>query len=421
MDLVDRTISGTVARAMSSARAVALLGARQAGKSTLARLLADGELSAEYVSLDDKPARRLAVGDPAGFLAGLGSPVVIDEVQRAPDLLLAIKSVLDRDNTRGQFLLTGSANLRRIPTVSDALPGRVDYLTLWPFTQGELRGRREDFLGRLFLQDVPRITDAAVGRHGYSDMLLRGGFPEAQERAGADRQRFFESYLASIVDRDVVETSRAHEPAAVGSLLRLIAARSGGLARFDSLGQEAGVAGQTAKGYVDILERLFLVRIRQPWHVNLGKRQVKAAKLYLADTGLLTALIRADAERLRIDDGFAGSVFETFVSTELERQASWSSEAFTFWHYREDDREVDLIVERPSGEIVGIEVKAGATIGPADFRGLSHLRDRIGSRLVAGVVLYAGDRTFSYGDRLWAVPLSALWAGSDSEADASGG
>jgi uncharacterized protein len=406
---VDRAIAGTVTEAMKSARAVALLGARQAGKSTLARKLANDVLSATYVTLDDAPVRELAIGDPAGFVAGLGRHVVIDEIQRAPELLLAIKALLDRNDDPGQFLLTGSANLRRIPTVSDALPGRIDYLTLWPFTQGELRSQREEFLGGLFRGTVPSITDAPTGRHEYADLLLRGGFPEAQRRDGADRRRFFDSYVTSIVERDVVETSHVYEPAAVGTLLRLIAARSASLARFDALGREAGVSGKTAKGYVDVLERLFLVRVRRPWHVNLGKRQVKAPKLYVTDPGLLAALIGADRKRVREDGGVAGALFETFAATELERQASWSSEALTFWHYREDNREVDVIVERPSGEVVGIEVKASATVRAEDFRGLKHMRERIGSRLVTGVVLYAGERTLPFGEGLWALPLSALW------------
>lgn len=180
-------------------------------------------------------------------MAGLGRRVVIDEVQRAPTLLLAIKSRLDRDDRPGQFLLTGSANLRRIPTVSDALPGRIDYLTLWPFTQGELGGQAENFLGRLFRGEVPDIVGAPAGRQQYSELLLAGGFPEAQRRGPAARRRFFESYVASIVERDVVETSHVHEPTSVGILLRLIAARSGSLARYDALGREAGVSGKTAK------------------------------------------------------------------------------------------------------------------------------------------------------------------------------
>jgi uncharacterized protein len=417
--MLDRAITGTVEEAMNSARAVALLGARQSGKSTLVRMLAEGRLSADYVTLDDEPVRELAAGDPAGFVAGLGRRVVIDEVQRVPPLLLAIKSRLDRDNRPGQFLLTGSANLRRIPTVSDALPGRVDYLTLWPFTQGELAGQPEDFLGRLFRGEIPNLTDVPAGRHEYVDRLLQGGFPEAQRRASTARSRFFESYVATIVERDVVETSRVYEPASVGAMLRLIAARSGSLARFEALGQEVGVSGKTAKGYVDVLDRLFLVRVRRPWHVNLGKRQVKTAKLYLADPGLLAGLVGADARRVRDHDGLAGALFETFVATELERQASWSPEVLRFWHYREGDREVDVIVERPSGEIVGLEVKAGATVRARDFRGLAHLRERLGPRLVAGVVLYAGERTLPFGNGLWAVPLAGLWTPTQS-VDGSG-
>jgi uncharacterized protein len=394
---------------MGSARAVALLGPRQAGKSTLAKMLVDGPLPADYLTLDDEPERSAASSDPAGYVAAMGRRTVIDEIQRAPDLLLAIKSRLDRDRSPGQFLLTGSANLRRIPTVADALPGRVDYLTLWPLTQGEIAERREDFLERLFAGDVVSITDAPIGRHEYAERLLTGGFPEARAREDVERVRFFQSYVDTIVDRDIGDTARVQDPATVGTLLRLIAARSGSLARYEALGRDARIDGKTAKSHLDVLERLFLVRVRRPWHVNLGKRQVKAPKLYVADTGLLAGLVGADPQRVQNDNGLAGALFETFVATELERQASWSAQPLTFWHYRDGPREVDVVVERPSGEIVAIEVKAGATVRRHDFAGLTHLRDRLGERLVAGVVLYAGQRTLPFGDRLWAVPLQGLW------------
>lgn len=409
MKLINRGLADTVVDAMQQSRVVALLGARQAGKSTLARMLAADRLPADYLTLDDEPVRSLAAGDPQGFVAGLGRRTIIDEIQRAPELLLAIKSRVDRDGTPGQFLLTGSANLRRMPTVADALPGRVDYLTLWPFTQGEVSERPEAFLARLLKGEVPAISNAPLGRGEYSDILLAGGFPEARVRAMAARRRFFDSYVTSIVERDVVDTSRVHDPTSVGTLLRLVAARSGSLARYDALARDAGIDGKTAKGHLAVLERLFLVRIRQPWHVNLGQRQVKAPKLYVADPGLLAALIGADARRVREDDGFAGALFETFVATELERQASWSSEPLRFWHYREGEREVDVIIERPSGDIVGIEVKASATVRAHDFRGLVHLRERLGQRLLTGAVLYAGERTLPFGEGLWALPLSALW------------
>jgi len=406
----DRHLTEPIADAMGYARVVALLGPRQAGKSTLVRRLARERLAADYISLDDEPVRALASGDPVGFIAACGRCTVIDEIQRAPELLLAIKSRVDRDSTRGQFLLTGSANLRRIPTVSDALPGRVDYLTLWPLTQGELKGTSETFLQRLLSGKAPTVLDASPGRHEYAEMMLAGGFPEAHERPLAARSPFFANYVASIVDRDVVDTSRVQDPASVGTLLALLAARSAGLARYDALARDVGVDGKTVKAHLDVLERLFLIRIRRPWHVNLGSRQVKAPKLYVSDTGLLGALVGADVARVSSDDAFAGSLFETFVATELERQASWLAEQLTFWHYREGNREVDVIVERPSGEIAGIEVKASATVRPRDFSGLRHLRERVGGRMVAGVVLYAGAQTLPFGPDMWAVPLPALWS-----------
>jgi predicted AAA+ superfamily ATPase len=411
MALIERRLADVVVEAMGSARVVALLGPRQAGKSTLARMLAEERLEAEYLSLDDEPVRALALADPAGFVAARERPVVIDEVQRAPELLLAIKSRVDRHTARGQFLLTGSANLRRIPTVSDALPGRVDYLTLWPLTQGEIAGRREQLLPRLLDGHAPPpLTGAPVGRHHYAKMLLAGGFPEARMRPpGALRTRFFSSYVDSIVDRDVPDTSHVRDPATVGTLLRLLAARSGSLARYDALARDVGIDGKTAKSHVEVLERLFLVRVRRPWHVNLGERQVKAPKLYLSDTGLMASLIGADEHRIRDDDGLAGALFETFVVTELERQASWLPEPLSFWHYRDGEREVDVVIERPSGEIAGIEVKASATVRPRDFNGLRHLRTHLGPRLRAGIILYAGAHTLPFGERLWAVPLQALW------------
>jgi predicted AAA+ superfamily ATPase len=412
MGLIPRHLEDTVAQAMAQARVVALLGPRQAGKSTLAQMLAVERLPAEYLTLDDEPTRSLAAGDPQGFVAGLGRRTIVDEIQRAPQLLLAIKSRVDRDTTPGQFLVTGSANLRRIPAVADALPGRADYLTLWPFTQSEIRGERGDFLARLFTGEIPRIAGAPVGRAEYTEMLLTGGFPEAQVRAGASLRRFFESYVTSIVERDVADAARLRDPTAIGTLLRLLAARSGSLARYDTLARDAGTDGKTVKAHLDVLERLYLVRIRQPWHVNLGKRQVKAPKLYLSDPGLLAALLGADARRRVGDhDNLAGALFETFVATELERLASAHDEPLSFWHYREGEREVDIVIERPSGEIVGVEVKAGATVRARDFRGLSHLRRQVGERMLSGLILYPGERTLPFGEGLWAVPLQALWMG----------
>lgn len=409
MGYVERALAPTVIDAMGEARVVALLGPRQSGKTTLVRALASGSLAADYLTLDDEPVRSLALGDPAGFAAGLKARTVIDEVQRVPDLLLAIKSRVDRDDTPGQFLLTGSANLRRIPSIADALPGRADYLTLFPFTQGEIAGRPERFLETLLAGRAPSISGAPIGRGPYVDRIVTGGFPEAARRSPAARTRFFNGYVESIVDRDVADAGRVRDAQSVGTLLRLVAARSGSLARYDALGRDAGIDGKTAKSHLDVLERLFLVRVRRPWHTNLGKRQVKAPKLYIADPGLMASMVGADARRVREDDGLAGALFETFVAVELERQASWMPSPISFRHYRDGEREIDIMIEAPSGEVVGIEVKAGATVRPPDFSGLTQARERLGERFRCGVVLYSGEQTLPFGDRLWAVPLAALW------------
>lgn len=409
-----RGITATVLRAMAAARVVALLGPRQAGKSTLARRLAAEHLGARYITLDDDAIRDSAETDPARLIADLPVPLVIDEVQRAPGLLLAIKRRVDVDNARGQYLLTGSANLRRIPTVADNLPGRVDYLSLWPFTQSEIEGRIENRLfENLFEGKVPDISDAPVGRRVYADRILKGGFPEAGLREGSDRLRFFSDYVGSLLDRDVAETSNVKDPDITQRLMRLMASRTAGLANYESLGSDLEIDGKTAKAHLEVLERLFLIRIQRPWHTNLGKRQMKPPKLYVSDTGLIAGELGIDSERLIFDDELAGKMFETFAVTELERLASWHPEPLSFWHYREGRREVDMIIERPSGELIGVEIKAGATLRSRDFAPLRYLRKRLGERMVCGIVLHTGERTMPYGDDLWAVPLEALWDARD--------
>jgi uncharacterized protein len=410
MPLIERHIEPLVVEALSDTRAVCLLGARQVGKSTLAKEIAGHGHPASYLTLDDDGTRRAALEDPTGFIAVISGPAVIDEIQRAPDLMLAIKVRLDTVNDRGQFLLTGSANVLTLPSIADALPGRVQYIRLWPFSQGELAGVREHFLDRLFAGEPPRVQGAQVGRHTYAERIATGGFPDAQGRSARSRSRFFGSYATSILERSVGDVARVRDPADLGRLLGVVAARSASLMSARGIGAELGLSHKTVAAHTKILEDLFLIRRLRPWHSNLGSRQIKTPKLHVTDTGLLAHLINADAKRLARDATLAGPVFETFAAMELDRQREWSECEPSLFHYRDGDRrEVDIVLELRSGEIAGVEVKSAATVTSKDFAGLRHLRDRLGGRFKAGVVLYTGEHTLPFGDRLTAVPLCGLW------------
>jgi len=409
--LFSRHVRGDVLEALADSRAVALLGARQVGKSTLVAEIASNENPARLISLDDDATAAAARADPTGFIADITGPAAIDEIQRAPQLLLAIKRRLDADQTRGQFLLTGSANILSLPTVADALPGRVEYLTLWPLSQGELHDVRGSFIDGLFDGHVPKLTEMPVGRSVLAPMLVTGGYPEAQGRSPRGRARFFSSYIASIIGRDLDDVANVRNVENIERLLFVIAARSGGLTSFHGIGADLELDANTVRSHTKILEDLFLVRQLKPWHVNLGSRQIKSSKTYIVDSGMLAYLIGADERRIAEDGVVAGTTLESFVAMELLRHADWTDRPVQLFHYRDkQQREVDIVIERHNGDVIGIEVKASATPAAGDFTGLRYLRDKLGDRFKAGVVLHTGADTLPFGDRLAAVPVAGLWS-----------
>ena len=341
-----------------------MLGPRQSGKTTLVRSIAEDEHPARYASFDDPATLEQALTDPTGFVGG-ADRLVIDEVQRAPDLLLAIKRVVDNDNARGQFLLTGSANILTLPKIVDALPGRIDYLTLWPFSQRELIGPRGAFLENALAGRAPSVGAAApVGRSGYAEQIVRGGFPEVAQAGVSGRGRFFSGYIDSILGREVSELASIRNTQTAARVLRLVAARSAALTNHSSIGRELGIDHKTVASHLRILEQLFLVVQLPAWHSNLGHRVVRTSKLHIADSGMLCSLIGVDTRRLEAEGGLAGSVFESFAVSEVIRQASASDigHLLSLHHYRDrHGHEVDLVIEHAGGDIVAIEVKASAT------------------------------------------------------------
>jgi hypothetical protein len=409
-ELIPRRVTDIVVRALGDARGVAIVGPRQVGKSTLARDLLPSALGGAYASLDDPAIRASAAEDPVGFLAVLGVPAVIDEVQRVPDLMLAIKQRLDESRRRGQYVLTGSANLTALRDVRDALPGRLEYVRLWPLSQGELGRRAERFLHDLRSGSPPVVEDAEVGLGVYADRVVRGGFPEATGRSAASRRRFFTSYVESVVSRDALDVRRIDEPDDLARTLTLVATRTAQLANAAAIGRELRRDEKTARAYLALLGDLFLVRSHPVWSGNDTSRLVKAPKVYVTDSGLLAALRGLDVDRLLADAAAAGPVLETFVAIELVRQASFAEDPPRLHHWRDrDGREVDVVLEWADGAVAAIEVKAGATPHARDFGALRYLRDRLGERFLHGVVLYTGARTLPFGDRLTAVPICGLW------------
>ena len=418
MPLIARNIDEEIRHVLTVSRVGAILGPRQAGKSTLAQSLATDGLLNDYCNLDDKGLLSRALFDPDGLMADLNRPAVVDEIQRAPDLLPAIKAIVDRDNSRGQFLITGSANLITSRVVADALPGRVIYVNLWPLSQGEIEGRRDDLIAQLLAGEAPRLRDEPTGRKPHAERVVRGGFPDTYSQTDQDRARYFESYVRTVMGRDLPDIADVRTPPDVlERLLRLFAARSGYLASFANIAEKLEVSPATVKAYTALLEELFVIYRLRPWSRNLGSRHVKTPRLFLIDTGMMSALIGADAKRYAaIDQGdLAGMLLETFVVMELVKQRTWSKERVDLYFYRDThQREVDVVIETPAGDVAGVEVKAAASLGRADTRGLRFLRDKLGERFKAGVVLYTGARTLRMGERIWAVPLRGLWAGGEA-------
>ncbi|MDO8185089.1 ATP-binding protein [Conexibacter sp. JD483] len=411
MSEIFRMIEPHVLRALEDTPVVMIEGPRQAGKSTLVRGYGIRAFNAEYVTLDDAIDLAAATADPQAFVRRPGM-LVIDEVQRAPELLLAIKAEVDRDRRPGRFLLTGSADVLTLPRVSESLAGRLELLRLWPFTQSEIAELPfSGFVGRLF--ERGRLEGAGASRDEIVERALRGGFPPAVARDDPERRTaWFRNYLTTMTQRDVREISNIGHAVELPRLLRAIALRSTQPLNKSGIAQTLGMSNATIDRYIALLETLFVIHRIPAWHGNVTRRLVKAPKLLISDPGLAGALTGASTAAFESGVLDAGPVVEAFVGIELVRLAAVDPVAATVHHYRASrgGAEIDFLLELPDGRVAAVEVKAGETVTAADARHIAALRDELGDRFSRGVVLYAGDRTIPFGDRIEAVPIAALWA-----------
>lgn len=405
--LFTRRIEPRIDEAMADTPVVLLAGPRQAGKTTLVRQVAQGRL--RYLTLDDDLTLLSAQQDPVGMIRSLDR-AVIDEIQRAPQLLLAIKKSVDEDRRPGRFVLTGSANLMALPTVADSLAGRIETLSLLPLSQSEIEGCLTNWLDTVFAGQLPQPGSSAraddlVGR------VLRGGYPEAISRSTARRRTTWaRQYLDSIIQRDVPDVAGIERLDQLPRFLRALAQTAGQMCNYTQLAGQVGLDGKTAAKYVGIFEQMYLLKRVDVWARNRLNRVVKTPKLQFIDSGLLATLLDLTAQEVENDRTRFGNVLETFVFAELLKNTTTAEGDYRLMYYRDTDKvEVDMVIENAAGQLVGVEVKATATVRESALRGLKKLSGLAGDSFKMGILLYDGDEIMPLGDRIWAAPLSTLW------------
>jgi uncharacterized protein len=407
-----RRAEARLSAALADTRVVAVTGARQVGKSTLVKRALKGTRALTSRSLDQPIELNAARADPLRFVRHEGL-MVIDEVQRVPELMLAIKSVVDDDDRPGQFLLTGSARLMGLRDLPDALVGRMETIELWPFSQGEIDRTADDFIDRVFEAESRLSGGGLEERGGYVERVARGGFPEAVRRDEGRRSRFFSSYLADLIDRDVRQLADIQKRDVLQSLVRVMAGRSGQLLKLEGVASDLKQPATTIDRYVSLFEEVYLLKRVPSWTSSTTTRTVQRSKALFVDSGLCAHLVGRSVKRLVDDDSALGPLLETFVLGELARQLEWSETRATLHHYRtRDGIEVDAIIEAADGRVAAFEVKSGETVRTDDFAPIRHLQQRLGERFHLGVVFHTGRQTLPFGDRLHAVPIDALWTKS---------
>jgi predicted AAA+ superfamily ATPase len=410
--LLKRAVENRYRETVASRRVTVVTGPRQSGKTTLVRSQLAG--AGTFRTLDDRGVLDAALADPAGFVTLGQRPLVIDEIQRGGEALVrAIKSAVDKDPSPGQFVLTGSSNFLTVPTISESLAGRAGFVEVWPFTQSEIAGTTGNFIDSV-LDGTPALSEHRPSGLRRRDMLERvcaGGYPEVHQLPVPQRAAWFRDYVRTTIERDVVELSGIRKVPEMNQLLRLFAARTGCELVMQNIINDSSLERQAVYDHRAWLETIYLVCTLPSWSRNLTRRVKKRPKVFIADPGLASWLLGKTPAALENPiDPATGQLVETFVYAELRRQLSWATTEASLFHWQDrDGAEVDLVIEAGDGRIVGLEVKSGQTPRREWFRWLELMRDTLGSQFIAGITLYGGDQVLPFGDRLLAVPISALW------------
>lgn len=415
MQLIKRLAQKRLVEILKDTRVVLVVGPRQAGKTTLIREQLSQD-DREFISLDTNTIRQAALNDPHGLLLDK-EYMTIDEIQRAPELLLAIKESVDIDKRPGRFLLSGSADVMTLPRVADSLAGRMETLHLLPLSQAEILGTQGTFLREVFNGKSPQLSPSkSTSNHSFKigkdlvSAVLAGGYPEAIARDNERRRDWYMAYIDSLISRDVKDIAQVDNIDRMQNLLRVLAEFSGQLINYTEIGRRLELSAPTVRKYNEYFEQLFIVRKLQPWFSSKLNRLIRTPKIHFLDSGLLAALKGLSADEIGYDKTAFGHVLETFVLSELLKLSTVTPYKYRFYHLRDkDSNEVDIVIEDDMGNVVGIEVKASSTVRTTDFNGLRKLQEACGKKFVMGIVLYDHEQTVGFGYRMYAVPISALW------------
>src|SRR3990167_4621773 len=398
-----------IEKAIKTRRVLLLNGARQCGKTTLAKQLTIKDTI--YRTLDDLTLRQLAENDPHGFVKHTNKILIIDEIQRVPALLSAIKMIVDEDTRPGQYLLTGSANIQSLPSVQESLAGRIRKIRLRPLSQGEILLTKPTFLEKAFQLSFHKQNKSKYNRHEMLKIALRGGFPEAIKLEVRDRQQWHNDYITALLERDLSDIARITQHNAMQELVHTLAAWSSKLMDISGIGTGLAIRRPTIESYINALETLYMVERVHPWTHTDYERIGKQTKLYMLDSGLMAAILHWQIAQVELNSDRSGKLIETFTFNELAAQIDAHEGKYKLFHYRDrEQREIDFLIEREDQALLGIEIKAGSSISTADLKHLKWFKENIAKkRPFIGIVLYAGEFAGSMGKNLWAVPFGVLW------------
>ena len=402
---IKRSIEKEIEEALEFFPILLITGARQVGKSTLSLKFKEFD----YITLDDTTLFSFAKNDPTGFVSSLKKPIIIDEIQKVPELLNEIKKDVDTNRLNGSYILTGSANLLSFKNISDTLAGRIGLFELYPFSMKELYNKDENLL-ELLSSNLTDIALSTIGTLQIKEHIIAGGYPEIQKTKSTKmRYIWFSSYIRTYIERDVRDIGELRNLEKFIRVFNVLATRSANVLNKSNLAKETKVDVKTLDNYLTLLEQVYQLFSLRSYQKNIGKEMVKTPKVYFADSGVLSHVLRVKSVEELDNSHYKGDIVETFVYAELKKHFNQNEDFFKFNYYRTKDKsEIDFILES-NRHILAIEVKSSQTAKIDDFKHIIELDRLVLDKKVVGIVLYFGERIICFKEKFWAVPMNVFF------------